>query len=195
MRSRAIVVCHSTVEGDIMRVRFLVIAAISFVALQSFSARAEDVKAGDLVISQPWSRAPAGAKVASGYLTIENRGTAPDRLLGGTADVAAKVDVHEMGSANGVMTMRSLNDGLTLSPGATVKLAPGGYHLMLAGLMHPLKQGDNVSMTLKFEKAGNVAVTFNVMGVGAKGPDSAAKPAMAPMDKGDMTTDHGKMKM
>ena len=37
--------------------------------------RAEDVKAGDLVISQAWSRAtPGGAKVAGGYLTIENKG-------------------------------------------------------------------------------------------------------------------------
>jgi hypothetical protein len=48
---------------------------------------------------------------------------------------------------------------------------------------------------LKFEKAGDVAVTFNVMGVGAKGPDSSAKPAMAPMGKDDMKMERGKMKM
>jgi hypothetical protein len=179
-----------------MRTRFLIIASMLFAALQPVTARADDVKAGDLVISQPWSRAtPAGAKVASGYLTIENNGTAPDRLLGGTADVAAKVDVHQMATADGVMMMRSLNDGLTLPPRAAVKLAPGGYHLMLAGLMHPLKQGDNVSTVLKFEKAGTVAVTFKVLGVGAKGPDASAAPAMAPMDKGEMKMDHGKTKM
>ena len=73
-------------------------------------ARAEDVKAGDLVITQAWSRAtPGGAKVAGGYLTIENKGTAPDRLIGGSVDVAARVEVHEMAMNNGVMTMRPLD--------------------------------------------------------------------------------------
>ncbi len=43
-------------------------------------ARAEDVKAGDLVITQAWTRAtPGGAKIGGGYLTIENKGTAPDQ--------------------------------------------------------------------------------------------------------------------
>ena len=54
-------------------------------------AVADDVKAGDLVISQAWSRAtPGGAKVAGGYLTIENKGTAADRLVGVSADIAGK---------------------------------------------------------------------------------------------------------
>src|SRR5258708_14463265 len=49
-------------------------------------ARAEEVKAGDLIITQAWSRAtPGGAKVAGGYLTIENKGSAPDRFIGGGA--------------------------------------------------------------------------------------------------------------
>ena len=39
-------------------------------------ARAEEVKAGDLVITQAWSRAtPGGAKIGGGYLTIENKGS------------------------------------------------------------------------------------------------------------------------
>ena len=180
-----------------MRTRFLIIASMLFAALQPVTARAaDDTKAGDLVISQPWSRAtPAGAKVASGYLTIANKGATPDRLLGGSSDAVAKVDVHEMASNGGVMTMRALDDGLALPPGATVTLAPGGYHLMLNDIKKPLKQGDSLPITLKFEKAGDVAVTFTVMGVGAKGPDQSAKPAMAPMDKGEMKMEHGKTKM
>ena len=61
------------------------------------SAHAQEVKAGDLVITQAWSRAtPAGAKVAGGYLTIENKGAAPDRLLSGTGDIAGKVEIRPM---------------------------------------------------------------------------------------------------
>ncbi|SDS12592.1 copper chaperone PCu(A)C [Bradyrhizobium canariense] len=138
-------------------------------------ARAEEVKAGDLVITQAWSRAtPNGAKIGSGYLTIENKGSTPDRLVGVSADIAGKVEVHEMATNNGVMTMRPLDKGLTIDPGKTVKLAPGGNHLMLFDLKAPLKQGDKLPVTLKFEKAGDVKVSLDVQGIGAQGPGGAS---------------------
>ena len=139
-------------------------------------ALAEEVKAGDLVITQAWSRAtPGGAKVAGGYLTIENKGSAPDRLIGGSADVADKVQVHEMATTNGVMTMRPLDKGLSIGPGKTVKLTPGGYHLMLLDLKSPLKQGDKVPVTLEFEKAGKVKLSLDVQGIGAQAPAGSGK--------------------
>src|SRR5258706_8031438 len=137
-------------------------------------ALAEEVKAGDLVITQAWSRAtPGGAKVGGGYLTIQNKGSAADRLIGGSADVADKVQVHEMATTNGVMTMRPLDKGLSIGPGKTVKLTPGGYHLMLLDLKSPLKQGDKVPVTLEFEKAGKVKLSLDVQGLGGKGPAGA----------------------
>jgi hypothetical protein len=154
----------------------LQIVAYAALVLGSLAApvRAEDVKAGDLLITQAWSRAtPGGAKIAGGYLTIENKGAAPDRLIGGSGDVAGKVEVHEMALSNGVMTMRHLDKGLTIEPGKTVKLAPGGYHLMLMDLKSPLKQGDKVPVTLEFEKAGKVKLSLDVQGVGAQGPAGA----------------------
>jgi periplasmic copper chaperone A len=136
--------------------------------------RAEEVKAGDLVITQAWSRAtPGGAKIGSGYLTIENQGSAPDRLTGVAADIAGKIEVHEMAMNNGVMTMRPLDGGLTIDPGKTVKLAPGGYHLMMFDLKAPLKQGDKLPVTLEFEKAGKVKLSLDVEGIGAQGPMGA----------------------
>jgi periplasmic copper chaperone A len=133
--------------------------------------RAEEVKAGDLVISQAWSRAtPGGAKTGGGFLTIENKGSAPDRLVAVSGDFAGKIEVHEMSVKNGVMTMRPVENGLTIEPGKSVKLAPGGYHLMMLDLKAPLKQGDKLPVMLEFEKAGKVAVTLDVQGVGAKGP-------------------------
>ena len=149
---------------------FAALAATLFAA----PAHTEDVKAGDLVITQAWSRAtPSGAKIAGGYLTIENKGTAADRLVGGSGNIAGKVEVHEMAVNNGVMTMRPLDKGLTIDPGKTVKLAPGGYHLMIMDLKGPFKQGDKVPMTLEFEKAGKVALSFDVQGVGAQAPAGA----------------------
>ena len=151
-----------------------VAGAVLLAALSLTAARAEEVKAGDLVISQAWSRAtPSGAKVAGGYLTIENKGSTPDRLVGGAGDIAGKIEVHEMTVNNGVMTMRPLDNGLTIEPGKTVKLAPGGYHLMMFDLKSPLKQGDKVPVTLEFEKAGKVKLSLDVQGIGAQGPAGA----------------------
>ena len=154
-----------------MPIKRLLVCTLLSSVLSTASLHADDVKAGDLVITQVWSRAtPGGAKIAGGYLTIENKGAAPDRLISGSGDFAGKVEIHEMAMNNGVMTMRSLDKGLPIEPGKTVKLAPGGYHLMLMDLKSPLKQGDKVPVTLEFEKAGKVKLAFDVQGVGAKGP-------------------------
>ena len=152
------------------------IIAISFglvlmAGLAGPPVRAEDAKAGDLVISQAWSRAtPNGAKIGAGYFTIENKGATADKLVGVSGDVSPRIEVHEMSMNNGVMKMRPVDGGLTIDPGKTVKLAPSGYHLMIMDLKSPLKQGDKLPLTLQFEKAGKVAVTLDVQGVGAQGP-------------------------
>jgi copper(I)-binding protein len=153
------------------------LGAALLAVLSAAPARAEDVKAGDLVISQAWSRAtPGGAKIGGGYLTIENRGSTPDRLIGGSGDIAGKIEVHEMSMKDGVMTMRPLDNGLTIGPGKTVKLAPGGLHLMLFDLKAPLKQGEKVPITLVFEKAGKVTLSLDVQSLGAQGPAAADHP-------------------
>ena len=150
-------------------------ACATLLAVLGAPAQAQEVKAGDLVITQPWSRAtPGGAKIAGGFLTIENKGAAPDRLTAVSGDVAGKVEIHEMAMNNGVMTMRPLDKGLAIEPGKTVKLAPGGLHLMLMDLKSPLKQGDKVPLTLDFEKAGKVVVSLDVQGVGAQAPAGGA---------------------
>jgi copper(I)-binding protein len=173
--------------------QFLASALLVF-SLFAAPVRAEEVKAGDLVITQAWSRAtPGGAKIAGGYLTIENKGATPDRLIGGAGDVAGKIEVHEMSMNNGVMTMRPLDKGLTIEPGKTVKLAPGGYHLMMLDLKNPLKQGDKVPVTLEFEKAGKVKLSLDVQGVGAQAPAGADKSG-GHMDMKKMP-DHPGMKM
>jgi periplasmic copper chaperone A len=155
-------------------------------AVMAAPSRAEDVKAGDLVISQAWTRAtPGGAKIGGGFLTIENKGTAPDKLIGASSDGAGKIEVHEMAMNDGVMKMRPVDGGLTIDPGKTVKLAPGGFHLMMMDLKSPLKQGDKMPLTLEFEKAGKVAVTLDVQGVGAPGPAAGGGGGMK-MDKPGM---------
>jgi copper(I)-binding protein len=112
-------------------------------------------------VEHPWARASAGAaKTGVAYLTITDQG-APDRLTGATTPVATTAELHETMGDMGNMKMRPVA-GLDLAPGKPVKLAPGGYHLMLMGLKAPLKAGDTFPLTLRFEHAPPLTVTVSV---------------------------------
>jgi uncharacterized protein YcnI/copper(I)-binding protein len=127
------------------------------------------VEVGSLKIAQAWSRAtPGGARVAGGYLSVTNTGNEPERLTGGSAAFAERVEIHEMATVNGVMTMRGLAGGLVIAPGQTVELKPGGLHVMFMGLRQPLAQGQSVKVRLTFERAGPVEVEFRIGTVGGR---------------------------
>jgi periplasmic copper chaperone A len=151
------------------RIPLLALAALLLLALRP--ALAQETKVGDITIEAPWSRAtPKGASVGVGYLVIHNHGATPDRLVGGAADFADNLSVHEMSMDNGVMRMRELSAGLEIPANGEVRLSPKGYHVMFTGLKAPLKKGDRIKATLTFEHAGTVAVEFVVGGVGDAGP-------------------------
>ncbi len=141
------------------------------IALLPGLAFAHDYKLGTLEISQPWARATAPtAPAGGGFLTVTNKGTTPDRLIAVRSPAAEMVQVHEMKMEGNVMRMRELEHGLEIPAGATVTLAPGGFHLMMMGLKAPLKQHTKVPVTLVFEKAGSIDVELAVEGMGATHP-------------------------
>ena len=133
------------------------------------SAIAAEVRVGDLKVAEAWTRAtPGGAKVAAGYLTITNLGTEMDVLVSGSFEKSARVEVHEMKIENDIMRMREMADGLEIKPGATVTLKPGGYHLMFMGLSERLSEGDTVTGTVTFKRAGTVKLRFPVRSIAAQ---------------------------
>jgi copper(I)-binding protein len=161
-----------------MRPTSLLVASLTVLAIAT--AHARDYKAGALDVSDPWSRAtPKGASVAAGYMKITNSGTAPDRLISGSADVASKFEVHEMSMENGVAKMRPVNGGLEIKPGQTVEFKPGSFHVMFVGLKKPLANGDHIKATLVFEKAGTLNLEFDVHEMGAS--TTGAKDSMPGM--------------
>lgn len=123
---------------------------------------AHEYELGPLKIDHPWARATLpGQSVGGAYLSVHNRGSAPDRLLGASTPAAALVEVHEMRMEGDLMRMREL-PALDLPAGKQVKLSPGGLHLMLMELKRPLKVGDRLALRLRFEKAGEVELTLHV---------------------------------
>jgi copper(I)-binding protein len=145
-------------------------ALAALLALAAMPALAQQFKAGEIVVEQPWTRAtPKGAEVAAGYSVIHNDGAGADKLIGGSAEFAGSVEIHQMTMEGGVMRMRQV-DGIEIPPKQAVALKPNGYHLMFHGLKQQLVAGQTLKATLNFERAGAVAVEFKVGGIGAMKP-------------------------
>ena len=149
-----------------MTMRLLTTAAIAL--CMAANAIANDYKAGSIEINTPWSRAtPKGAQTAIGFMTIKNNGTTPDRLIGGSIDVADHFQLHAMTMENGIAKMRELSD-IEIRPGQTIEFKPGGSHAMFVDLKHPLSKGERIKGTLIFEHAGTVQIEYSVEAIGAQ---------------------------
>jgi hypothetical protein len=135
-----------------------------FVALLSLVSSAAFCQ---IEIHDAWSRAtPPGAKVAAGYMSIRNTSAAPDRLLGASSPAAARVETHTMEMKGDIMRMREVK-GYEVPAHGAFELKPGGAHLMLVDIKRPLKQGERIPVTLRFEKAGEVKTELEVEALGA----------------------------
>ena len=134
------------------------------------AAFAHSHEKGDIEVRHPWSRAtPPGAKVGGGYLEIRNNGSQPDRLLSATTAAAKRVEMHVTEHAGEVAKMRQLR-AFEVPARERLELSPGGAHLMLVDLVQPLKKGERFSMTLRFERAGELEVQFEVQELGSRKP-------------------------
>lgn len=150
--------------------RIVQIVVLTCALLTSRFACAADYKAGSITIGSPWARAtPNDARVAAGYMKIQNTGTAADRLVGGSATISGSVQIHEMSMDKDVMKMRELPAGLELLPGQSIEFKPGSYHVMFINLKRPLIEGQTVKGTLVFEKAGQVEIEYAVRAIGSSG--------------------------
>lgn len=120
--------------------------------------------AQDIQLHDAYARASGmNAKSGAIFLAIDNTGTTPDRLVAAKTDVAMKAELHtHIQDANGVMMMREIEGGIALPANGTATLARGGDHVMLMGITTPLKQGDHITLTLTFEKAGDLVIDVPV---------------------------------
>ncbi|MGB3281155.1 MAG: copper chaperone PCu(A)C [Pseudorhodobacter sp.] len=119
--------------------------------------------AGDITITDPYLRVSgAMATSAAAFMTIENSG-AEDRLIDVHSDLAKKVELHtHLEDANGVMKMVHVAEGFVIAAGEKHMLMRGGEHVMFLGLNSVPVQGDTISLTLRFEKAGDMTIDVPV---------------------------------
>lgn len=138
---------------------FAAVLAVAPVASRAQVAHGPDIHRPNIKVKSAWiPLPPKGLTNAAAYMDIMNGGSDVDRLLGVSCSCAAKVELHEMSMAGGVMRMRAAPNGLEVPPVGELRLAPHGEHLMLMGLKRPLRAGEPVPLTLQFEHAGKVTV-------------------------------------
>lgn len=136
--------------------RNLAVPAAACLALSVALAQAPALSAQDA-----WVRATPGADVAAAYLTLHNGGTRAAVVIGVSSPAAATAMIHESAIVKGLSTMRP-QERVQVAPGATVRLAPGGLHIMLLGLTRKLAPGDEVPLVLQLEGCGTLSVTARV---------------------------------
>jgi copper(I)-binding protein len=133
--------------------------------------------AGGVSVANAWSRnSPAVAGAAAVYLEMTNNGDVADRLVRASvpASIAGKVELHETapapvspmsstttGGAAPMMTMKPVSS-IAVPAGETVKLRPGGYHIMLMELPAQLDVGSTFDVTLTFDRAGDKTIEAEV---------------------------------
>ncbi|MDF3074101.1 MAG: uncharacterized protein K0S54_1768 [Alphaproteobacteria bacterium] len=129
------------------------------------AAFAHSYTLGPLKIGHPWARATVAAN-GGAFLSVDNTGATPDRLLRASTEVATSVQLHVHIKDGDIMRMREV-DSVDLPAGKKIVFAPGGYHIMLLGLKKKLVEGERFALTLEFEKAGKITVDIAVDKPGA----------------------------
>jgi copper(I)-binding protein len=112
----------------------------------------------DIVIKDQWIRPGAEKMVTALYFTLENNGSEADTLYAVETDIAKMVQIHETYSDGDVMGMREIGK-IIIEPGSSVKLEPGGMHIMVMRLKRDIKIGDEIDFTLYFRNADKISIT------------------------------------
>jgi copper(I)-binding protein len=114
----------------------------------------------DIRIENPWIRASTGPNAAL-FMTLVNTGETPEKLIGAQIEACAHVELHTHVEENGIFRMREV-EFIEIPVGGSANLKPGGHHVMLMKIHDPLQEGDEVPVTLSFEKQKGISFTAPV---------------------------------
>ncbi|MFE2519020.1 copper chaperone PCu(A)C [Streptomyces mirabilis] len=110
----------------------------------------------ELKITGAYMPAPVMDTMAAGFFTVTNSGGA-DTLTSVTSDLAPDVTLHS--TKGGAMEEQK---SFAVPADGSLDFASGGNHLMFENLAHKPLEGEKVSVTLHFTKAGAVKVSMPV---------------------------------
>jgi periplasmic copper chaperone A len=124
-------------------------------------------QADHVTASHAWIRLLPANLPASGYVTLQNKGSAAATLVSAHSETYASVMLHQSTMASDGMSSMNAVKQLTIAPQGIATLAPAGFHLMLEQASHALKPGDTVAITLDFADGSQLPVPFLVRAANA----------------------------
>lgn len=134
------------------------VAACALLASGCQSAESPALSAGDVLLYAPLP----GAEVAVGYLTLTN-GTDTELTIDGVRSPQFdRVEFHETVVSDGVSRMRRAPLPVVPARG-TLKLEPGGRHLMLIGPHDGVDAGQPVAIVFESAATGDVIVRAELL--------------------------------
>ena len=135
--------------------RVSIIAAALLTAGPLFAADIS-VEDGFALVQRP------GAPTGAVFMMMKNDGEETDRLVSASSSVAQRVELHTHIAEGDVIKMRPIEGGISIDANGAHLFERGGDHIMLMGLTEPLEIGSEIEVTLTFERAGDVVVSFPV---------------------------------
>lgn len=164
----------------IRSVIFFPVITVFLISLQASLCMADDLSgdriteaeepAGQIQVSNGWIRmVPPVSTVSAVYMSLTNQSEEEDALIGVTSERAERAELHHMEMSGGMMRMMRV-DQFILPVNKTVPLQAGGNHIMLVGLKEPLKEGEQVALTLEFARSSAVTLSLEVQAEEDGGP-------------------------
>jgi copper(I)-binding protein len=139
----------------IMKLKSILLgAALSLSALPAFA---------EIVIEHAYARsASPAARSGAVFLVVHNTGPEADRLIAAETTAAKRTGLHTNIIEEGIAKMVSVPEGFEIAAGAELYLQRGGHHVMLMGLTAPFVQGEELTLTLTFEQAGEMTLVVPI---------------------------------
>ena len=120
------------------------------------------VASAELDIHNAWIKnLPPAVPVRAGYMTIRNARADAISIIAIRSDAFASVEIHRTVAEDGMMRMEAVPT-LVIEPGATVKLAPGGLHLMMMNPAEPTKPGDVLQIAIELDDGSTQNLNMTV---------------------------------
>ena len=125
-----------------------------------------------ITVQDAWIRGiPPSATTTTVFMTIHNAGSDDAILKSADCDVAETVQIHTMEQVGEIMKMKEVSE-LRIAANGQAILAPKGYHIMLIGLVRPIKEGETIPVSLNFTNRATVVVDAVVKKWGSMPPMS-----------------------
>ncbi len=119
----------------------------------------------ELKVDDGYMRAvPPGQMMSAAFMQLTNTSDKTVELVGGASEDVKSIEVHNHKKVDDVMKMYRV-PSLTIEPGQSVTLQPGGLHIMFIGLKKMIKAGDQFKFDLSFKDGSTQAIELPIKSI------------------------------